>query len=285
MAIQADGPEGFTTEILEDGIENQDLLKQREIYWVDKFDALGPNGLNTAKPGNCGSNRGVTVKWEDETFRSINEAAHVLGKRLDLAPHVVERRLRSGKPLPIRARKRSDHPDAGSNLYRRWLALKKRHPGNIVPQWENDYDAFKSEVGPTFSKELRLIRVDDSKPWGPGNWKWASATEAVEAVHGGSISVHGVSYPSLAALANAYNIGVTTLRNRINIQGMSPDDAVDRQLGRTSYNKHGRKVYVDDKSFRSKRQAILYIAEKYNITEGQAKYRFEIGKFDDEIIT
>jgi len=34
---------------------------------------------------------------------------------------------------------------------------------------------------------------------------------------------------------------------------------------------------VDEREFRSKRQAILYIVETRGITEDQAKYRFSIG--------
>lgn len=282
QAIQEDGPDGFIREILEDNIENPEKLKEREIYWVKNLGALGPNGLNIAKPGGIGGAHGVAVEWEGEKFQSITEASYVIGKRENLAPYTVESRLRSGRPLPKRQRKHSKHKDAGSNLFRRWLALKNRYPNNLSLEWRDDFDAFKSDVGQTFHKKLKLMRIDKTKPWGSQNWYWGSATQMIEATHGKSIKVYNVKYPSLKALADAFGIGYSTMKNRIREQGLTPEEAVERPLGKSSFKKAKSKVEIDNKSFRSKRQAILYISKKHGLTEGQAKYRFEKGEFSQK---
>ena len=205
----------------------------------------------------------------------------MLGRRLALAPHVVERRIREGKPLRGQARRNSKHSDAGTNLFRRWLALKKRYSLEIDACWL-DYDTFKADVEPGFKSESRLMRLDRAKPWGPTNWRWGSAQEAVEAVHGTKVVVKGKTYPSLHAVARHFDIGYSTLKNRIQSQGLTLDQAVEKPIGKTSFRKSNGGHVVEGQSFRSKRQALLYIAEKYGITEGQAKYRFEQGRFSSE---
>ena len=72
---------------------------------------------------------------------------------------------------------------------------------------------------------------------------------------------------------------MSTLKNRINQQGMSVEQAIAAPLAATSYKHSQHPIVVDGREFRSKRQAILYIAETRGITEDQAKYRFNTGAF------
>lgn len=273
-AIAEDGPEGFDLEVLECGIEGSEALERREEYWVRKLGALGPNGLNTAQPGGLGLRRGKRTRYEGEEFGSLAEAAAVLGKRRGLAPHVVARRLSAGKELPARARKRSRHPDAGSKLYRIWLALKKRHPGEVDQPWLEDYDAFKSCVAPSRVEGHELVRKDSSRRWGPENFEWVSTQEKILRIHGRQLTVSGVTYPSLRAAAAAFGVVPSTLKYRL-AKGLTPEEALGLPLGVTSYRKSGRSIVFDGSTFRSKRQAILHIARTRGISEGQARSRLE----------
>jgi len=241
QAIRNDGPEGFKFEILEDNIDSNSKLKERETYWVEKLDSRGLNGLNTAPAGAIGSSKGVPVIFENESFESIKEAGHVLGKRNGIPSFTVERCLRNGLELPKKTRKNSNHSEAGTNLFRRWLALKKRSYNEIDIEWRDNYDIFKKDVGMMPKEGLRLIRINSEKPWGPGNWYWGDDTEFVQSIHGKPISVHGQTYPSIKALADAFGIGYSTLKNRINVQNLPPEDAVDLPLGPTN-GKH-RKTF------------------------------------------
>ena len=126
---------------------------------------------------------------------------------------------------------------------------------------------------------MELIRKRPDEPWGPGNVEWVSEQTKVERAHGNELKVHGVVFPSLKAVAKAYGIGISTLKNRLAQQGMSAEQAIDAPLGVTSYKNADEPITVDGQQFRSKRQAILYIAETRGLTEHQAKYRFSIGKY------
>jgi hypothetical protein len=271
-AIRDDGPDGFLREVIQEGITDLETLRKREIFWVEELDTRDPNGLNTAKPGGLGAPRGKKIEIDGEIFPSIKEATEVLALRTGLATHVVEKRLRNGEPLPAKARKHSKHPDAGSNLFRRWRAMLKRHPGKIDAAWADNYDRFKSDVETSFSEDLELVREDDSQPWGPTNFAWVTTQRKLEKSHGKAMRVHDIEYPSLKAVADAYGIGLSTLKDRIDRQGMTPDQAVDVPLSATSYRSHER-IIIDGRPFRSKRQAILYLVETKGITEHQAKYR------------
>jgi len=240
QAIRNDGPVGFHLEILEDNIDSPLKLKEREKYWVKKLDSRGLNGLNTAPAGGIGSSKGVSVIFEGESFESIREAGHVLGKRNSIPYFTVERCIRKGLQLPKKTRKHSKHSEAGTNLFRRWLALKNRHHNDIVIEWQNNYDIFKKDVGRKPSGRLRLIRINSEKPWGPENCYWGNDTEFVQSIHGKPLTAHGKSYPSMKALADAFGIGYSTLKNRINVQKLTPEDAVDLPLGPTA-GKHRKK--------------------------------------------
>jgi group I intron endonuclease len=246
QAIRNDGPEGFLWEILEDNIDSNSKLKEREEYWIRKFDARGPNGLNTAAAGALGSSKGISVSFEGESFESMKEAGYVLGKRNGIPSFTVERCIRNGLELPKKTRKNSNHNEAGTNLFRRWLALKKRHLNDIDIEWRDNYDIFKKDVGQMPKEGLRLIRINSEKPWGPGNWCWGNDTEFIQSIHGKPISAHGKSYPSLKALAEAFGIGYSTLKNRIRVQKLSPEDAVDLPLGPTN-GKHRKKFKIEER--------------------------------------
>lgn len=278
-AIREDGADGFDIEVLEDGINDPDLLSAREAFWVERLGALSANGLNSAKPGGLGSPSGKVISHGAETFRSIEEAADVLSARLGIARHVIRARLQTGMPLPTpdRVRRHSSHPDAGSNLFRRWLGMHKRHADAVVEAW-TDYDQFKADVSP-IPADRDLIRKRLGEPWGPDNVEWVNTQTKIERVHGKALIVNGVVFPSLNAVARAHGIGISTLKNRVSQQGMSIEQAITAPLAPTSYKRTDNRFAVDGKQFRSKRQAILYIAETRGLTEHQAKYRLSTGAY------
>lgn len=278
-AIAEDGSEAFDLDVVEDGIVGSENLKDRERFWVRKLDALGPQGLNTAKAGGLGLRRGKKVEFEGEEFDSMTEAAAMISGRRGLEPHVVATRLREGAALPERARRHSRHPRAGSNLFRIWLALKRRHPGAVETCWMESFDAFETDVEPSREKGLELVRKDSDRPWGPRNFEWVSTSEKVARTHGTQVVIGGRTYKTIRAAAEAHGLGVSTLKYRLS-KGLSIEEAVSAPLGATSFRNPRLPLVVDGLRFRSKRQAILYIARSRKLTEGQAKYRFEQGRIE-----
>lgn len=276
-SIREHGAEAFSVDVLESGIDDPSVLPLREIFWVEHLDALGGNGLNMARPGGMGSPRGKPIVYEGEYFPSIEAAACELAARLGIAHHVARDRLQRGKQLPTadKVRRHSRHPDAGTNLFRIWRAIVTRHSDAVVSDWFSDYDKFKADVSPV-PADRNIMRMRSSETWGPGNFEWVDTQTKVERTHGKALVVNGVSYPSLKAVAEAHGIGVSTFKHRITHQGMSVDQALSAPLSATSYRKAAQQIVIDGKTFRSKRQAILYIAETRKLTEHQAKYRLEM---------
>lgn len=278
-AIREDGPDGFSVTVLEDGIFDMDLLARRECFWAEQLNVYGEKGLNTAPAGGLGGPRGHNINIDGETFRSALEAAEVLAERAGIASHVVLSRLNKGLPLPKASEVRihSKHPDAGTNLFRRWLGLLKRHRESIVESWIHSYDAYKADISPV-PEQMELVRINADSPWGPGNIQWVSTKEKIERSHGKSVIVNGQTYPTIKAVAEAHGIGVSTLKDRIGRQGLSIDEAVRTSLGVTSYRCQEVPIIVDGLQFRSKRQAILHLSESRGWSEDKAKYRFSLGE-------
>lgn len=282
-AIRDDGKDGFTVSILEEGISDTTVLSQRERFWAEQLHAYGEMGLNTAPAGGLGGPRGSTTIIDGEKFRSMNEASEIIAERTGIASHAVLKRLKKGIPIPCASEVRvhSKHPEAGSNLFRRWLGLLKRHPKAVDERWVLSYDAFKVDVSPV-PERMELIRLDDKLSWGPGNVRWVSTQEKIERIHGKELFVKGITYPTLKAVSDVYGIGVSTLQDRIRRQGMSIDEAVQKGLGVTSYKRDDALISVDGLTFRSKRQAILHLSRIRGWSEDKAKYRFSIGDFEPD---
>lgn len=234
-AIREDGEDGFTYSILESGITDLAELACKEISWAEKLGAHGPLGLNTAKAGGLGSLRGKRTYYLGREFRSITEAIQVLSIETGLPEHVIYRRLINNRPLPQKARKHSKHPEAGSNIYRRWLALLKRHGESVCQEWRVSYDTFKKDISP-IQADKRLSRIDSNEPWHAANITWLARKEIIKNTHGTQAYAFGVQYASLTSLANDYCISVSTLKNRIYKQGMSIEDACTRPSRNTKAN-------------------------------------------------
>lgn len=96
-AIRTHGEDAFQIEILEDNIRSEEELSEREKYWVEHTNALGVNGLNTAKPGGLGGRNGISVSVEGKTFSTITSAGLTIGKERNIKPYVVERCIRENK--------------------------------------------------------------------------------------------------------------------------------------------------------------------------------------------
>lgn len=278
-SIRRYGGKVFALDLLEEGIA-QENLPGREKYWIDKLNTLAPNGLNDSSGGQMGGGKKKKIKYGEREFVSITEASAVLSKETGLAEHVIRRRLEADvKELPGKARQASKHPEAGSNLWRRWKAMLKKtktKPNEICEEWLN-YDKFKKDVTSSYSPELNLTRISKEKPWGVDNFQWASKQKIIEQTHGQVYLINGVKYFSLSSVSRSFGIGVSTLRDRTNRQKMTPEEAVLVKLGTTSYRTRKNPVEVDGIEFSSMNKAIKYAAKKYGITIHQAKDRLRRG--------
>ena len=279
-AIRQFGEDHFTIKALETDIE-QSQLADRERYWIAYLDTLEPNGFNVKPGGEMAAGRGREIEYEGEVFPSIEVASNILSERTGIAKHVVQRRLSKGEPIPDKARQMSEHPEAGTNLWRRWKSLINgskagRRNGAISPSWKS-YDNFAADVRDGYAPDLFLVRIEKSKPWGGGNVKWVTKQTAIEETHGTQLIVEGKIYPSLNAVAREYGIGRTTLKNRIEVQGLTIDEAVRKQLAPTSKSIRKEPIVIDGNEFLSINQAAKFAAKRYHLSFDQARDRIRRG--------
>lgn len=282
-AIRVDGPDGFTIEAVEVDLA-WDELGAREKSWISALGCITPNGLNSSGGGQVGGAKRKAVEIDGETFPSHTEAYRVLAERLGVPAHVVGRRHRHGRPLAKKARRKSDHPEAGTTLWRRWKGLlnsveKGVRQGPIDPRWE-DYDAFAADVRPTYDEDLEMVRIDAAKGWGPGNFAWITRAERIAQTHGKAIAAGGVAYKSVQALARASGVGVSTIKYRLS-KGCSPDEAISGPFGPTSAKARASFMF-EGVAYPSLSRAAKEAARLYGISFDTARDRIRGGRgFED----
>ena len=95
----------------------------------------------------------------------------------------------------------------------------------------------------------------------------------MEQVHGRTLTVEGKVYPSLNAVARKFGIGRTTLKNRIEVQGLSLEEAVRKELAPTSKSHRKQSIVIDGKEFQSVNSAAKFAAGHFQLTFDQARDR------------
>src|SRR5690606_866061 len=140
---------------------NEADLSAREKYWIDHLNCFDPVGLNARKGGSIGRYDGITVKHDGKTFPSLMARDRAIAKEKQVPIHIVQKYMKSGGSIPEKPRKRSTHPDAGSDLFRQYLGLKRRSNQtghSIEPVWES-YDNFKADIL-ALKGDGQLTRID-----------------------------------------------------------------------------------------------------------------------------
>lgn len=169
-AIQEDGPDGFLVELLERDVP-MDRLAERERHWIGRLGTLWPAGLNRHHGGALGGGGQREVAYADETFQSVAAAAAALAERHQLTEAAAHQRLRQGKSLetPLKIFRTRGRGVAGSFLWSRWRAMRNNSTSTLCEEWQ-EWDRFAVDLA-SLRKTDRLVRLDRTKPWGPGNFK------------------------------------------------------------------------------------------------------------------
>lgn len=272
-AMRQTGESDFQMEVVEEGVMSSDKLGERERAWIEKLCTKFPNGLNAVDGGSTGRVEGIPTVVDDESFQSREAAAREVSKKSGLPIHVVRSRLAAGEPIPEQARKHSDHPEAGTILFRKWLGLKKRvRDGNtspIVPEWD-DYDTWKRDTDADDKEHLDFYRPIRDEPWGPTNFAWGTGDDRVTSVHGKELSAFGKVWPSRTAACKAFGIGKSTFEFRLKA-GKTVEEALSQPLAATS--RRGKSFIFEDENFRSITEAATVLGERYGISKEKARDR------------
>lgn len=62
-------------------------------------------------------------------------------------------------------------------MFKRWQ-MTRRRSGAMADVWRDDFWAYAADIGPQPEGSLKLRRIDQSQPMGPGNWEWAKTPSA-----------------------------------------------------------------------------------------------------------
>lgn len=129
---------------------------------------------------------------------------------------------------------------------------------------------------PTFESGLELVRLDDAAPWGPNNVQWITRGQRVAHTLGKTLVAGGVEYDSVAALAVATGLGVSTLKYRLS-KGMSPDEAIASPIGPTSWKVRDAFTF-EGVSYSSLSAAAKKASDRYGVSFDVARDRLRRGR-------
>lgn len=209
-AIRKYGAEAFTIKLIRSDAKNFAELQQQEIDEIAQRKTL-TLGYNSAIGGAVGITKSIEV--EGKRFPSQAQAAEFYGvdvavfnlriTRLKWTPEEAAglvNRDWGGKDVPI-----SVEGITYSSIRQAAIAYGK--------DFRKIYDRY-SEKGWTIEQALDLVKPPDTVKY-----------------QGKSVTVFGVTYPSIAQAAQAHKINSESLRSRI-ASGMSPDDAMTLAINR-----------------------------------------------------
>lgn len=184
---------------------------------------------------------------------------------------------------------RFTHGESDTPLHKRWQSIRANAVALGVgcdDRW-SDFTHFAADVGKN-RPGSDLARIDPSKPYGPGNFVWVDRAErraavlkkrhdrqvaAQEAREKQAVTVDGITYRGLYALAEAFNMPAATVCTRVR-NGMSPKEAVTTTNRNVAATKPST---VDGISFPSLRAAFRYIEERYGIRKNTMQQRMKSG--------
>jgi hypothetical protein len=119
-------------------------------------------------------------------------------------------------------------------LYGRWRSMIARttHPSNtrysdyggrgigVCERWKS-FQGFAEDMGPTFSPELTLERIDNERGYEPGNCRWATAIEQARNKRTSYfVTFHGHT-KTIAEWSELLGLNYDTVRGRLRKQGWS----------------------------------------------------------------
>lgn len=123
--------------------------------------------------------------------------------------------------------------------YQVWLAMRQRctnpkhasYPNyggrgvTVCARWD-DFAAFLADVGPRPSPRHSIDRVDNARPYEPGNVRWSTRTEQTRNRRVTLTLTYRGRTQSIAAWAEETGLSYDTLRSRVNRYGWTAERAL-----------------------------------------------------------
>lgn len=184
---------------------------------------------------------------------------------------------------------RYTHGASGTPLHKRWSSLRARLAisGALCdPRWDS-FESFAEDIGHD-RPDCDLERRDPNRPYGPENYVWvdrsaraaavseakrAKALAAVQEREARQVTVEGVVYRGLYALAEAYGVAASTVCLRVR-EGMSPEQAV---MLPNQNMAAAKPVTLDGERFESLNSALRYVEARYGVRKNAMRERMRTG--------
>jgi len=106
--------------------------------------------------------------------------------------------------------------------HKSYLRYKDRAP----PEEWRDFSVFLAHIGPRPDSGLSLDRIDNDKPYGPGNVRWATAKEQCNNRINNHLITYAGSTKTLAQWSAAQGLPKNLLRGRLVRQGWTVEKAL-----------------------------------------------------------
>ncbi|MBO4170781.1 GIY-YIG nuclease family protein (plasmid) [Cereibacter azotoformans] len=270
LAIREYGEGAFSRDILRDGIRGEALLADIERSLIAQLGTLWPQGFNANRGGATSRGRTRPCFHEGEEFASAEERNKILGERHGVPAYVIANRLRSGLDLRGPSRKRHAEHLGNAVWQRQWLGILRRADRgefHVHDPWRTAL-GWLMDIRPGEHEGLELVRLDPTGPFAPGNVAWVTEAEKIERVHGKDTACFDRRYPSIRALAAAFDIGESTLKHRLFVQKMTREEAVTKKKGTTL----AKQIVMDGVCYPSLHKAAEAYARRRGTSYEKARY-------------
>lgn len=155
---------------------------------------------------------------------------------------------------------RTTHGMTGTPEYKAWQNLRDRcynedaqqfrnYGGRgirVCERWLNSFENFYADMGPRPSPEHSIDRRENNGDYEPSNCRWATPEE--QGNNKRTNVYHELSGAFLTApqIARQAELSTSTISSRLSRYGMTPDEAIDKGVGRHLYEVGGRTLNISE---------------------------------------
>ena len=151
------GIDKFVVHVIEDNIQSEDILNEREIYWIAKLNAI-ENGYNMAEGGNGGASI-VPKHWDENHHKKFHDYLYNRG-----GIEMIRKNMKENNPM--KGRNHSDESKEkmrqSKEKYKEVYSKRFSGKGNPMYGYTKEYvEKYKNES--EFCNKLSRIRKEMSK--------------------------------------------------------------------------------------------------------------------------
>ena len=158
------GIDKFVVHVIEDNIQSEDILNEREIYWIAKLNAI-ENGYNMAAGGNGGASI-VPKHWDEKHHKNFHDYLYNRG-----GIEMMRKRMKENNPMKGRKHTKESREKMAQSKEKYKEAYSKRFSGKGNPMYGYTKEYVEKHKNESeFCEKLSRIRKEMSERFsGKGN--------------------------------------------------------------------------------------------------------------------